>query len=319
VSPKIGDNEFAAWDGIIKVERMVRAARCVWRPTPLLDVGIDGQIEYIAADGEATGRLVAVQVKSGPSYFRRETDGRILHQVSERHTGYWESFPLPVILVLHDEARDLTIWADARTSLRKGENPVEVAPSEVFDADGVLRALSIDGPLPQARANPREIVREMSLVRFEDQGLSMSFLDLFSHGLTTLARNLYFSMDLFLEVGQATASVEGQVGGWGFGPRAFDFIDRYVAFLVARNLARVDFDAWRTIATELQMTDQFVVPLTSAGRDVVGEIARLNRDLPLEQQGPVTEERSVRFLPLRMEERSRALKVIADRLQGGDI
>ncbi|HVD39601.1 MAG TPA: DUF4365 domain-containing protein [Solirubrobacterales bacterium] len=315
MSPKIGETEFTARYGINKVERMVLAARCVWRPTSLQDIGIDGQIEHVAPDGEATGRLIAAQVKSGASYFRRKRGDRVLHEVSEKHAGYWATFPLPVILILHEEESDLTIWADARSALRRSENPVEVETSNTFDADGVLRALSLEGPLPAAKAVPEEIAREMCQARYEDQGLSMSFLDLFSHGLTTLARNLYFSMDLFLEVGQANAALEGRAGGWGFGPSAFEFIDRYVAFLVARNLARVDFDAWRAVASELQMTDQFIVPLTAPGRELVEEIARLNQMLPLGEQGPVIEERSVNFLPLRMSERAVALGAIADRLR----
>jgi len=315
MSPKIGETDFIARYGTNKVERMALAARCVWRPTSLQDLGIDGQIEHVATDGEATGRLIAAQVKTGASYFRRRSRDRVLHKVPNKHSGYWATFPLPVILVLHEEKDDLTIWADARGALRRGENPIGVKTSNVLDAEGVLRALSIEGPLPEAKADPEEIAREMCQARFEDQGLSMTFLDLFSHGLTTLARNLYFSMDLFLEVGQANASLEGQTGGWGLGPSAFEFIDRYVAFLVARNLARVDFDAWRTVASDLQMTDQFIVPLTGSGRELVGEIARLNGLLPLNEQGPVIEERSVNFVPLRMSERAVALTEIADHLR----
>lgn len=42
----------------------------VWRETPSTDVGVDGQIEFVNERGEATGQIVAVQVKSGPSYLR---------------------------------------------------------------------------------------------------------------------------------------------------------------------------------------------------------------------------------------------------------
>lgn len=44
----------------------------IWRENQVKDLGIDGQLEYVTRDGNATGRLVAVQVKSGESYFQHE-------------------------------------------------------------------------------------------------------------------------------------------------------------------------------------------------------------------------------------------------------
>lgn len=57
--------------GVNAVASMVNDARCIWRETPLRDVGIDGQVEYVTPSGAATGRLVLLQVKSGATYFRR--------------------------------------------------------------------------------------------------------------------------------------------------------------------------------------------------------------------------------------------------------
>jgi hypothetical protein len=68
---QVGDNDFKERDGVIKVERVTNQARCVWRETLMKDVGIDGQVEYVTPDGEATGRMIALQIKSGPSQFQR--------------------------------------------------------------------------------------------------------------------------------------------------------------------------------------------------------------------------------------------------------
>jgi hypothetical protein len=314
--PKVNDNDFVERDGIIKVEKVANQARCIWRETPLRDVGIDGQIEYVTSAGEATGRLVAVQVKSGSSYFRETSNGQIAYRIPPRHASYWESFPLPVVLVLHEEERDLTIWADARGALRRGEDPVLVNPREVFDPEGLRRSLALEGPLPAEKREADRILEEMSEAHFRDTGISLSFLDLFSHGLTDISRAVYFGMDLFMEVGEVNAALEGQSLGPSAGESTFEFIDRYVAFLVARNLARVDFDAWRQIAIERQMTGTFIAPLTTDGREVVDRLSELNASLPEGRQGPVTEERLIRFLPLRMEQRAVALNAIATELRG---
>lgn len=311
MTPRLGDNDFTGREGVIKVSKVVNDARCLWRETPLHDVGIDGQIEYVTPEGEATGRLIGVQIKTGASYFRGADAGSIGYRVPARHADYWESFALPVVLVFHEPKDDLTIWTDARGALRRGENPVKVDPAQVFDQGGLHRALSIEGPLPEAKRDAESTLREMTRAQFVDQGISLSFLDLFSHGLTDLARALYFSMDLFLQVGQTNAFLEGQEAGPGIGGLTYEFIDRYVAFLVARNIARVDYDAWRQMDLELQMTGKFIAPLTSDGRALTDTLSALNAALPTERRGPVTEERLVQFMPLRMEPRAVALRAIA--------
>ena len=52
----------------------VAAARMgqIWSETATADVGIDGQLEFVDENGFATGKTVAVQVKSGPSFFKNE-------------------------------------------------------------------------------------------------------------------------------------------------------------------------------------------------------------------------------------------------------
>ncbi|WP_139051675.1 DUF4365 domain-containing protein, partial [Pseudomonas amygdali] len=90
----------------------------IWRETGTGDVGIDGNIEFVNAEGFATGRIVAVQVKSGPSYFKNPTLTGWKFYPERKHRNYWESFSLPVLLVLHDPDTNKSYWADARQLLR---------------------------------------------------------------------------------------------------------------------------------------------------------------------------------------------------------
>ena len=56
-------------NGILAFSMEVNKLGLIWRETPMVDVGIDGQIELVDDDGNATGRILAVQIKSGASYF----------------------------------------------------------------------------------------------------------------------------------------------------------------------------------------------------------------------------------------------------------
>ena len=61
--------------GVNAVAEAMAKVGQIWRETPMADVGIDGQIEYVSPEGFATGRMIAVQIKSGPSFFK-ENEGK---------------------------------------------------------------------------------------------------------------------------------------------------------------------------------------------------------------------------------------------------
>ncbi len=145
--PKVPDNAFTERAGIIAVDVATVQARCIWRETSTRDVGIDGQIEHVSSDGVATGRIVAVQVKSGESYFANATATDVPYSPSDAHRSYWESHPVPVILALHHPGQDKTWWMDARAALRDGR-PLRVPLTQQLDASGVLAALASDGHCP---------------------------------------------------------------------------------------------------------------------------------------------------------------------------
>ena len=123
--------------GVNAVERIVTLVlKWIWREQSVLDFGIDGHIEIVAEDGEPTGQLIAVQVKSGTSYFRGGGDN-LAYYVDERHVKYWDQHCLPTILVLHNPDNELTIWqwADSKTA-RETDNGwcIDVPREKRFDA-----------------------------------------------------------------------------------------------------------------------------------------------------------------------------------------
>jgi hypothetical protein len=148
-----------------------------------------------------------------------------------------------------------------------GKQSVQVPLDQVFDRNGVLAALSADGPLPRGPASSEEILAEMLAEDTGDPGFDLSFFDLFFNGLTDIGWSVYFGMDLVSRLIEYKATRNDV--GWGIGAASYDFLDQYVGYLIARDLARVDFDAWRHTATVLGMTGTFIASLTSRGREIV--------------------------------------------------
>lgn len=80
-----------------------------FREQPTSDFGIDAQAEKLGEDGNGIGKLIALQIKSGPSYFIRRRDGYVYYG-EKRHRDYWTNHSLPVFIVLHEPESGLTIW-----------------------------------------------------------------------------------------------------------------------------------------------------------------------------------------------------------------
>lgn len=96
-----------------------------WIPRTILqsDVGLDMEIE-IAEDGIPTGQLIGVQIKTGASYFKEVSEGNIIFRGSTTHLEYWLNHTLPVLIILHNNATNQTIWQNIteKTVLRTAKS-----------------------------------------------------------------------------------------------------------------------------------------------------------------------------------------------------
>jgi len=105
--------------GIAAVAVAAAKMNLIWRETPAADVGVDGHLEFLDGADRATGRLVGVQVKSGPSFFQKGDDTTWHFYPEQKHRRYWERYPLPLLLVLHSTQDDVSYWVDARQVFAK--------------------------------------------------------------------------------------------------------------------------------------------------------------------------------------------------------
>ncbi len=283
--PKVQQTDFLERLGVLAVETAVVAARCIWRETLMRDVGIDGQIEYVTPEGQATGRIVLVQVKSGVNYFNRATPTHVAYSPSERHRNYWGHAPLPVVLCLHNPDTRESIWVDARREIQEDRaHPIRVPRSQVLDSGGVHSALaSHAGPLPVGPVGPETLLSMMRSRRTLNAAFDMSFFDIFVHGLTHICHSLYFGMDLVTEIAEARLELRVSPLGMGIGFTEYEFLDEYVAFVVAHDLVRFDYDWYARSLQEMEMVAKLLGPLTPRGRQLVEYISRLDMDRSVER------------------------------------
>lgn len=269
--PKVPDNYFQERQGVLRVASLLQACHLVWRETPNADVGIDGQVELVNDQGEATGSIVAVQIKSGRSYL---LDGGSAwkYYPSEKHRRYWEHYALPVLLMLHDPDSDAVHWVDARRVLRSDQHEsqfIAVPKCNVLtDADRRALFESV-GSAGAGLMEPGALLRHMVLKASPSASFPMTYLDIFAAGLVDIGRKLFFSAGLCWDIAEFYR--QGESIGTGAAEHAF--MDGYLSLLAEQNIAVVDYSDILIDIRDRDMFPTFIAPLTSRGR-VVRDLAR---------------------------------------------
>jgi len=119
----------------------------IFREQLISDFGIDAIVESFD-DDKPSGRLAALQIKSGSSYFRKKGADFIFNG-ELRHLEYWTNHALPVFIILHNPKTGLTLWQKIETRLVTktengwsiiipSENLLDIKAKEFFEA-GIAR------------------------------------------------------------------------------------------------------------------------------------------------------------------------------------
>jgi hypothetical protein len=268
--------------GITSVAMALTSLGVIWRETPMADVGIDGQIEHVSPDGKATGRLLAAQVKSGPSYFH-DHDTHWHFYPDDKHRFYWERFPIPVILFLHDPDHQATYWCDARQCLRSPASSsqayIAIPKEQRLDNTTREQLFAVTGVGSDAFLEVSDILNHMMLARCPNASFPVSYFELFVHGLTNICRTLYFSMDVAMNVAEFNLERTNAITGVGVGAPEHDFLFSYLRFIVSQHLADVDFADCLIDWFDREMQPSYFAPLTSRGRQLVSLIGEHEKRL----------------------------------------
>src|SRR5690606_29287310 len=126
--------------------------------------------------------LVALQIKSGESYFKDVRDGNVVFRPDEKHRNYWSGFPIPVILILHRPTSGALLWVDATRALKDAtpwEKVVSVPLSQQLGLGDRDELFKHCGPLACALLTSEQLVHTLSTQVTKELGFQLSFLELF--------------------------------------------------------------------------------------------------------------------------------------------
>ena len=57
-----------------------------------------------------TGKLIALQIKSGTSFFKEESADSYIFRTDDKHVAYWVSHSMPVVLVIYNPDTKTAHW-----------------------------------------------------------------------------------------------------------------------------------------------------------------------------------------------------------------
>lgn len=87
----------------------------IFRPQDTHDFGIDAHIEVVKK-GQATGKIIAVQIKCGDSFFKDTDKLGYVFRPKEKHINYWLDFSLPVIIIICNPQTKECWWTEANNN-----------------------------------------------------------------------------------------------------------------------------------------------------------------------------------------------------------
>jgi Domain of unknown function (DUF4365) len=90
------------------------------------DLGNDAYVEFIESE-EATGSVIATQIKSGRSYFRHHP-GHAVVQSDRNHFEYWHSHSLPIAMIVYNPDSGSAAWLDITDFLIHNPERIENGP-----------------------------------------------------------------------------------------------------------------------------------------------------------------------------------------------
>lgn len=135
----------------------------LFREQPTEDYGIDAQAEVVDAE-LVRGRLLALQIKSGSSWFREQGQGGWWFRPDTEHVQYWMNHSLPVVVVLYHPERKHCYWqlVNRETLIETPRGGWKLLVPETQVLDGKARAVLSRA----AEGDPYTLrIRELQLAR----------------------------------------------------------------------------------------------------------------------------------------------------------
>ena len=136
--------------GVSKLDFYFSSHGWLFREQMVHDFGIDAHVEITNTD-YPTGQIIAIQIKSGMSFFSEENDNSYIFRTEDKHIKYWSHHTLPVILVLYNTDDEILYWQNVNEDTVKSTGKgwkIDVPKTHNLDERSLIVLSKLTQPEP---------------------------------------------------------------------------------------------------------------------------------------------------------------------------
>lgn len=258
--PKFLQTSVSERVGVLHVAKVLTEIGFIFRETSNSDTGIDGYIEEVNDNHEATGRLVAVQIKSGKSYLNDRGE-YFVYYADESHIRYWKLYPIPVLLCIHNPETGYTYFQSIKCHSQEFSNKICIPKKQILSLENRESICVNIAGFSTTYHTTQELYDIMKETKIAVADSYVSFMDMFVGGLTNLCSDLFCDISVLSNL----IDLRGKQPMVHIGSREHEFLWSFIKFITKENLAVVNFDACLFDWEERMMNPRIIVSLTYRG------------------------------------------------------
>ena len=231
------------------------------------EVGIDAILEIRDDSYKSSGKFVAIQLKSGESFFKYQDEYAYYYYIDDVHVTYWLKSCLPVLFIIYNPALRRAFWSriEKNNLILTGKMHKIVIPKK-NDLSLITKNILYQmffGKLYDKESQFEEVYKELSKLRYyETRKLFVSGLELFINGLMDLCTQLYFHTDLYTQIMEKKID-ETDLSGYSFPTNGF--FENYFRVLNYHNLIQGNFSFEIETLNQRGLLPIFIKPLSLNG------------------------------------------------------
>lgn len=268
--PKFQKTSATERRGVYAVADIFAQMGYIFRETLSSDTGIDGYVEEVNDNREATGRLLALQIKSGKSYLYDKGD-HFEFYADESHVKYWRLYPIPVLLCVHNPETALTYFQSIKRHSCDDSTKIFIPKDQILSPDKREEIFKFIAGVSTQYHSIQELYDIMKDRRITVGQSYVSFMDMFVGGLTNFCSDLFCDISVLSNL----LDLRGKSPVVSIASLEYNFFWEFIKFITVESLAVVNFDACLFDWEERQITPRIIVSLTYRGiqyRDYVDKI-----------------------------------------------
>ena len=259
--------------GVLHVATILTEMGQIFRETSNSDTGIDGYVEEVNNKREATGRLLAVQIKSGVSYLH-VNDEYFIFYADESHIKYWKLYPIPVMLCVYNPETGKIYYKAILPYDHEVSTKIIIPKTQVLSNDNREGFLESIAGFSSAYHATEDLYAIMNSNRILTLNSYVSFLDLFVGGLTNMCTDLFCDTSVLRNL----IDLRTKLPRSDFRQEYHDFLWEFIKFITKENLAKVNFEACLYDWECRKMDPRILVPLTYRGIELSKYIKQKHPD-----------------------------------------